>query len=175
MKKLLVFSLLLSIIPLFTACNQQTSQNTDDLKARFDSAYSKFASAFENGKIKLHGVASCGTTPSIPQVLAQTYNANPNLANQPKPQYRNYDGSKCDKYFTDDGFVAIDEDFFIAINNDGYNPQNIQLYIDTNGEKGPNRLGYDLFGFNILPGDKLEPMDNSVVALNNPRYFELIK
>ncbi len=82
--------------------------------------------------------------------------------------YRNYcnnykNHSKGNSFNTrslDDGMIIVNNDYFIFINNDdkndGLRAYYIQIFIDINGEKGPNIFGYDLFEFALAEGDRLE-------------------
>ena len=91
------------------------------------------------------------------------------------PNYQAVDGSEYPKYLLDDGFLAVSKDFYITINNDGANLYDMQLYIDTNGAAGPNKMGYDLFKYNVEAGDKLVPLEETVDVEMSKDYFLTIE
>ena len=71
------------------------------------------------------------------------------------PEYKGWNGSKTDSNFTTD--VNYDEyrDYVFAdgsVIRIGYDDTEypINLYIDINGKKGPNRIGYDLWSMDIF-------------------------
>jgi len=75
--------------------------------------------------------------------------------------YRNYSkGNDFNRRVLDDGMIITSSGYFIFINNDYNNPNSIQFFVDINGEKAPNILGYDLFQFPLQEGDKLELIAN---------------
>lgn len=172
LKKLLVFSFILGLIPLFTACGNKAEEGNAVLKERFNTVNSEFLNTIKKANLKFYGVLSCDTTPSIPDVIARAFNADKSLMAEKRPSYKNFNFTKYDDGQLDDAFVPVREDFYIIINNDGHDPKNIQLYIDTNGAKGPNVYGYDLFGYNVEPGDKLVPLLAELDPTKNPNYFD---
>lgn len=170
--KFLVLSLILGLIPILSGCGQKA--DPDSLKERYNTVSKTFKQIFEEGKVQIHGKVTGYSNPSIKMVLAEALNADPNLFEEKMPNYKNFDGSEYDKYQLDDGFLAVSKDFYIIINNDGADPYNMQLYIDTNGAAGPNRMGYDLFKYNVEPGDKLIPLDETADVEMSKDYFESI-
>lgn len=171
--KLLVFSLILGLVPLFTACNQEN--DTDSLKSRYETVSQTFKKPFNEGKVKIFGKVTGYSNPSIKMVLAEVYNADPNLYAEKMPNYKNVDGSEYPKYLLDDGFLAVSKDFYIIVNNDGANLYDMQLYIDTNGAAGPNKMGYDFFKYNVEAGDKLVPLEETVDVEMSKDYFLTIE
>ncbi len=71
-------------------------------------------------------------------------------------QYTKFDGSEYNYATLDDGTIIVNDSFFIYINNDNYLLTNQEFIIDTNGFKGPNREGYDLFKYCLRAGDKID-------------------
>lgn len=171
--KLLVFSLMLGLVPLFTACNK--TDDMDSLKSRFKTISTTFKKPFEEGKTQIFGRVTGYSNPSIQMVLIDIFNADPELYAEKMPNYKAFDGSEYPKFMLDDGFVAVSKDFYIIVNNDGNEKYNIQLYFDTNGAAGPNRMGYDLFKYNLEAGDKLVPLDETVEAEMSKDYFSTIQ
>lgn len=172
LKKVLVFSFILGLIPLFTACTNFGEDNDAVLKQRFEKINTEFLNTMAASKVKIHGSLSCSSEPSLPDVIAEMFNADRNLMGTKRPAYKEFDFTAYDDGQLDDGFVAISNDFYIVINNDGHYPNNIQLYIDTNGAKGPNVYGYDFFGYNLLPEDKLVPLRPELDPVANPNHFD---
>lgn len=170
LKKLLAVSFILGLIPLFTACGNN-EEKTAVLKDRFNTVNSEFLNTYKNANLKLYGVASCSTTPSLPDIIAKTFNADRSLMGEKRPSYKNFNFTKYDEGQLDDAFVPIRKDFYIIINNDGYKTNNIQLYIDINGAAGPNVYGYDLFGYNVEPDNSLTPLVPELDPTKNPNYF----
>lgn len=79
--------------------------------------------------------------------------------------YRNHSkGTAFNTRSLDDGMIITNNGTFIFINND-YGGDYISLYIDINGEKGPNIYGYDLFVFDLNENDKL------TVSYPNNTYY----
>ncbi len=70
--------------------------------------------------------------------------------------YKNYDNSDFNTHLIDDGTIIVNDNFFIFVNNDAFSNTSYQLYIDTNGYKKPNKVGYDLFMFCLKPNDRLD-------------------
>ena len=77
-------------------------------------------------------------------------------SSQMQPKYRTYDGSKeisaDNTSYTMSNFqyaLANGALIFFAING-SVDGRGISLLIDTNGLKGPNRFGFDVFSFKIL-------------------------
>ena len=87
-------------------------------------------------------------------------------------EYSSSDSSKNSKVYTnyygtttivlsyfDDGQFVLDDGSLILINNDDANPTHLLISVDVNGyKKNPNRLGHDLFMFEIDDKGKLLPM-----------------
>ena len=167
--KLLVFSLILGLVPLFSACGK-VDQNS--LQARFDTISKTFKKPFIEGKTQIFGKVTGYSNPNIKMVLFDIFKADPTLEAEKMPNYKNFDGSEYPKYLLDDGFLAVSKDFYIIVNNDGNALHDVQLYIDTNGAAGPNKFGYDLFKYNLEAGDKLVPLDETVFAEKSKEYFE---
>ena len=67
--KLLVFSLILGLVPLFTACNKES--DTDSLKSRYETVSQTFKKPFNEGKVKIFGKVTGYSNPSIKMVLAE--------------------------------------------------------------------------------------------------------
>lgn len=66
------------------------------------------------------------------------------------PAYKNYSQTTdFNKYKLDDGFIAVNKEFFIYINDDNLLPTNIYVIIDINGLQKPNIFGYDVFAFKL--------------------------
>ena len=73
------------------------------------------------------------------------------------PTYKNWDGSAPDYNFTTVANWSEKRDYVLADGaviriryyGDMTFPGPIELYIDVNGKKGPNRVGYDLWNMNI--------------------------
>ena len=71
------------------------------------------------------------------------------------PEYKAWNGDEPEYNFTDDANWGRRRDYVLA---DGsvirigfcYNRQPISLYVDVNGKKGPNRVGYDLWSMSIF-------------------------
>ena len=69
--------------------------------------------------------------------------------------YKNWDGSAPDSNFTTEANWGRSRDYVLA---DGSvirirytcNSSPIELYVDVNGKKGPNRIGYDLWSMSIF-------------------------
>ena len=87
---------------------------------------------------------------------------NYNDANKNSTTYKNYNGTNTiDLKMFDDGQFVLTDGSIILINNvvDVYNSKDIYVSIDVNGyNKNPNRLGQDLFMFQIDDKGKLIPM-----------------
>lgn len=69
------------------------------------------------------------------------------------PEYKGWNGSKTDSNFTI--YENMDEfrDYVLAdgsVIRIGYYYLPIDLYVDINGKKGPNRVGYDLWSMSIF-------------------------
>lgn len=85
------------------------------------------------------------------------YNSNKN-----SNLYKNYNGtSNLEYYMFDDGQFIVNDGSFILIENPnlGENNNRVIISVDVNGPyKKPNRLGRDLFMFQLLDNGKLLPM-----------------
>ena len=71
------------------------------------------------------------------------------------PVYKNWDGSAPDYNFTTVANWSERKDYILAdgaVIRIGYNGGDspIDLYVDVNGKKGPNRVGYDLWEMDIF-------------------------
>lgn len=78
-------------------------------------------------------------------------------------EYKTYDGSRnahlTEDTVTDRTVVSNDAMTFFFGNSIW---RNARIYVDTNGSiKGPNRLGFDLFAFDIDKTDKIVPAKNT--------------
>lgn len=71
--------------------------------------------------------------------------------------YLNRKGNtKMDPQFLDDGAFVLNNGMLFAVENPQNHPYGLLVLIDINGKnKRPNRLGFDLFAFEILNGDIL--------------------
>ena len=68
------------------------------------------------------------------------------------PTYKSWDGSAPDYNFTTEANLSERRDYVLAdgaVIRIGYNTSPIALFVDVNGKKGPNRVGYDLWTMNI--------------------------
>lgn len=171
--KVLVFSLILGLVPLFTACNKEN--DTDLLKSRFETVSKEFKKPFEEGRTQIFGKVTGYSNPSIKTVLFEVFKADPELYAEKMPDYKAFDGSEYPKFMLDDGFLPVTKDFYIIINNDGNELYDVQVYFDSNGAAGPNRMGYDLFKYNLEAGDKLVPIEETVEAERSKDYFLTIE
>ena len=71
------------------------------------------------------------------------------------PTYKSWDGSASDYNFTTEANYGGRRDYVLAdgtVIRIGYNGNDdpIDLYVDVNGKKGPNRVGYDLWEMDIF-------------------------
>ena len=71
------------------------------------------------------------------------------------PTYKSWDGSASDYNFTTEANYGGRRDYVLAdgtVIRIGYNGNDspIDLYVDVNGKKGPNRVGYDLWNMSIF-------------------------
>lgn len=71
------------------------------------------------------------------------------------PEYKGWDGSKPDYNFTTTSNDGRRRDYVVAdgsVIRIGYNANEcpIELFVDVNGGKGPNRVGYDLWAMSIF-------------------------
>ena len=97
------------------------------------------------------------------------------------PEYKGWDGKKADSNFTTDTNYDDYRDYVLAdgsIIRIGYylteNP--IELYVDINGKKGPNRIGYDLWSMSIFYDGSIDECelkpeckkDNECIDANSP-------
>lgn len=107
----------------------------------------------------------------------------------------------ANNYF-DDGQIILADGSMLLIDQPGGSPAYIYIFVDVNGVKSPNRLGYDLFAFQItddglkamgLPGTDYEEtsedykycdkhgtggvngMSCADLVLKRPDYFKWIK
>lgn len=73
--------------------------------------------------------------------------------------YKTYDGQNTAHLTMDavhDRVVVAPDGITIFFGNTAY--RNNRIYVDTNGAlKGPNRLGFDLFAFDVDSNDKIIP------------------
>ena len=59
-------------------------------------------------------------------------------------------------HYLDDGAFVINNGMLFAVENPENHPDGLLVLIDINGKnKRPNRLGYDLFAFEVVEGDVL--------------------
>ena len=68
------------------------------------------------------------------------------------PTYKNWDGNASDYNFTTEANLSDKRDYVLAdgaVIRIGYSSP-IDLYVDVNGKKGPNRAGYDLWDMSIF-------------------------
>ena len=80
------------------------------------------------------------------------------------PTYKNWDGSAPDYNFTTEANYGGRRDYVLAdgtVIRIGYNGGDspIDLYVDVNGKKGPNRVGYDLWNMSIFYDGVIEESD----------------
>ena len=77
-----------------------------------------------------------------------------------KDTYMTYNGQNTIHYaYFDDGQFIMNNGMLVLINNPGYGAEVAQISVDINGyNKKPNRLGQDLFMFQILNNGQLIPM-----------------
>ncbi len=74
------------------------------------------------------------------------------------PVYKYWDGSAPDYNFTTYVYTSANRDYVLAdgavirikYSEDTVSPGPIELYVDVNGKKGPNRVGYDLWNMSIF-------------------------
>ena len=88
--------------------------------------------------------------------------------------YKNYTGTNnLNYYMFDDGQFIINDGSFIMIDNPsaGANNNRVFISVDVNGpSKGPNRLGKDLFMFQLVNNGKLLPMGHKDTIYPYDRY-----
>lgn len=61
--------------------------------------------------------------------------------------------------FLDDGCVVATNGMMFCIENPNTNSNGLLILVDINGKnKNPNRLGYDLFAFELLKGGEIQPV-----------------
>ena len=78
------------------------------------------------------------------------------------PVYKSWDGSALYNNFTTEANLNERRDFVLAdgaVIRIGYNSSPIALYVDVNGKKGPNRVGYDLWTMSIFYDGVIEESD----------------
>ncbi len=64
--------------------------------------------------------------------------------------------TKMDAQYLDDGAFVINNGMLFAVENPENHPNGLLVLVDINGKnKRPNRLGYDLFAFEVVDGDVL--------------------
>lgn len=64
--------------------------------------------------------------------------------------------TKMNARYLDDGAFVINNGMLFAVENPENHPYGLLVLIDINGKnKRPNRLGYDLFAFEVVEGDVL--------------------
>lgn len=89
--------------------------------------------------------------------------------------YLNRKGNtKMDANLLDDGAFVLNNGMLFAVENNTNNPNGLLVLIDINGKnKRPNRLGYDLFAFEIVKGDVLPVGSPGTLAKwsNNPSTY----
>lgn len=171
-KKTLVLLFVLCLVPLFSGCNQVSEDTNTNLGKAFFEKNRAIYNVFQKKDDLIFGKYSRSTTPDVLEVIAARLNADPSLTVLKKIKYKNFDGSKFDETQIDDGSFVVNDNFYVYINNDGWALDNLAVYFDINGDKGPNQFGYDLFGYSISQGDSLTPIGETADALENPAYFE---
>jgi prepilin-type N-terminal cleavage/methylation domain-containing protein len=75
--------------------------------------------------------------------------------------YSTYSGKPANtKYFDDGQFITSDGLMYMIENPANEStPRRVWILVDTNGHlKKPNKLGYDVFAFELMPDGKLLPM-----------------
>ena len=169
--KILFLVFISFLTPLISGCSRVEKSSVEELDERFKIVTKMFMEPFENGTLKLYDHYTSGTMPSIEMALASFFNADPYLAAQKKPTYYKFEGGKLDEHLIDEGFVAVSNDFYILVNNNGFKYKDITLYLDINGKKGPNKVGYDLFEYKLEADDKLVPVEYTGEALISKYYF----
>lgn len=87
-------------------------------------------------------------------------------------EYKNFDGSKPDYNFTTQALWDGRRDYVLAdgsIIRIGYSLAPIELFVDINGKKGPNRVGYDLWSMTLFYDGTIDE-SMLVPECKDPRY-----
>ena len=87
--------------------------------------------------------------------------------------YMNYNGTNTISYASfDDGQFVMNNGMLVLINNPGAADQHIYISVDINGyNKSPNRLGQDLFMFQIIDNGQLLPMGAKNTYITNENTY----
>lgn len=141
------------------------------LESQFQKRYSELSQAITMLKSKDEYVYGMYDGPNFQEVLVKQYSGakttmrsiylqgastQKRLLGFELPVYKTFNkGMDFSKGLLDDGFVYLNQEFFIYINADNNNLTTKFLAIDVNGSKGPNIVGYDLFFFKLDEKDTL--------------------
>lgn len=183
LSELLITLGIVSVIATLTIPNLLTNIRAIKLEASFKKSYNNLSVVLQKVKFDqgetIYGNYSSITTPSIIEAISQQFIKNDFISakNDGKlailPVYRKYNSSvHYAKQNYDDGWLIINDSFYIFVNCDAFEVTNIQLLIDINGKQKPNEEGYDLFVFKLDEGDKLIPMGFAKQAINDKDYFK---
>lgn len=107
----------------------------------------------------LRFVKDCGIGTDIPKSCVPNFDAGGSAYDEFQRTYKTYNGkTNISMYYTDDGQFVLNDSTLILIENSPAG-NNIYITVDVNGyNKNPNRLGQDVFMFELDDKGALKPM-----------------
>lgn len=154
-------------------------QKAGEARARFDTAYSLLSKTVaeldaENISVEPASYSAAGSFyPIIKEHLKVAIDCGKYSATNDsvcfstsntnaKSTFRRMSGTEMtqlEKSMWDDGGVVLNNGMLVAIENPASYPYGLLIMVDTNGKnKNPNKLGYDLFAFELTKGGVLLPL-----------------
>ena len=95
-------------------------------------------------------------------IYSQTPEKQKELIGFELPVYKSFDKkNEFYKRALDDGFIFINNEYFVFINADYSSISDAAIIIDVNGLNGPNVAGYDLFAFKLDENFNLRSQDKN--------------
>lgn len=121
--------------------------------------FSVHGSFYNEYKKYFNKIYDCSATAPDENVCMSRANAHGNEdGSYDDPSYTTYNGKRMNSTPFDDGQFVLSNGMLIMIENPG-SRSNVFISVDINGKKKkPNRLGQDLFTFQLMKNGKLLPM-----------------